>query len=311
MVDKTKLLLANHTAEKLPGLLKRIRALGCQVLTAQNVIDTLAMLKEEKPEIVVLKLSSDKVPDYEMAALEEATTPWQEVILLLNQLPTTPGGKAFGNRISDFCKADALEELTSRIELALVRLEVKNGCRKQLEVLGEQSIKDYKTGVYNDRYIFRRLMEEYQRSSRHGLALSIIMLDLDGFKTLNDSKGHAFGDFVLQAFSKHMMSLIRKIDIPGRYGGDEFLILLPNTNIEEAETIAQRLRDFVDTYTFEQDECRAQITISQGVNTYSGEGHISCEQFLKGADKAVFEAKRRGRNQVCLYPDLPPRKRKG
>jgi diguanylate cyclase (GGDEF)-like protein len=306
---KTILLLANHSGDKWPDLGGKLQKIGYDVLHSQNAIDTLAFLKENDPEILVLKLSADPIPDYELSAIEEAITPWQEIILLLKNLPKGLDKKPLLNRIGDFYTGKNRDELLSRVELAHARLEVKTTYRQQLKVLEEQSTTDYKTGIYNDRYIFRRLMEEFQRSSRHGHALSIIMIDLDGFKTLNDTQGHTFGDFVLQAFAKHLSSMMRNIDIPGRYGGDEFLLLLPNTNIEEAKVIADRLRLFLENHTFEKNNQRARITVSQGVNTYHGEGDVTCEQFLKGADRAAFEAKKQGRNKVCLYPDLPSRRK--
>jgi diguanylate cyclase (GGDEF)-like protein len=193
-------------------------------------------------------------------------------------------------------------ELSARVEMAFNSIEKEAWRKKKIRQLEEQSITDYKTGLYNDRYIMRRLVEEFQRAERHNIPLSIIMADVDEFKKLNDTLGHPFGDFVLQTMAKYLSTIIRKIDIPGRYGGDEFLILLPNTGLDEAAAIADRIRAFLDGHTFEKDGQQTGVTISQGINTYSGDGQISCDQFLKRADQAVFEAKQRGKNRVCLYP---------
>ncbi|MFH1999511.1 MAG: GGDEF domain-containing protein, partial [Planctomycetota bacterium] len=88
------------------------------------------------------------------------------------------------------------------------------------------------------------------------------------------------------------------------YGGDEFLVLLPNTGLDESTRIAERIRSFLNSHTFEKEGIRTKITISQGINTYIGDTSISCDQLLKGADLAVLESKKNGKNRISLYPLL-------
>lgn len=299
---KPVILLANHSTEPMPDIRIRLRHRGFRVCASSNLIDTISLLQNENPQVLVLKPSTLPVPAFEISSIQDAAP-----ALLIRMLVLSKEGQlkkvSFDNwKIDDFYLGESPTELTARVALAASRKSREAGLADRLKSLEEQSITDYKTGLYNDRYIFRRLQEEFQRADRHQTTLSIIMIDLDGFKELNDSQGHPFADFVLQAFAKQLSSLIRKIDIPGRYGGDEFLILLPNTGLDEAAQIASRIRTFLESYTFEKNDQRTHLTLSQGINTYSGDGRSSCDALLKGADRAVLEAKNRGKNRVCLYP---------
>lgn len=301
-IDPQTVLLANHSTSKMPGIKTRLKQRDFKVLVSSNLIDTLSFIRKEGPLIVVFKPSDLPVPEYETTLIHEAAERGQRVILVMGNEKEMKQVDVEGSEIEDFYVGRSPGELMMRIDLVLERVEREQGIMRAMEHLKEQSITDFKTGVYNDRFIFRRLIEEFQRSDRHATVLSVIMIDLDGFKEMNDSMGHQFGDFVLQTFAKKLSSLIRKIDLPGRYGGDEFLIILPNTGLDEAVSIAKRLRSFLEGHVFEKDGNRAKLTISQGINTYSGDGRISCDELLRGADKAVFEAKAKGKNRVCLYP---------
>jgi diguanylate cyclase (GGDEF)-like protein len=296
------ILLANHSPTRMPGIQSRLKRQGFELLKSNNIPDTVELFEEKQPDLVVLKPTVEPVPEYELASFCQDAGQGTKIILLLKSIPDLQSETSYWSGISDFYVGNSPAELQARIELALFQRKENFALQEKLKLLEEQSIKDYKTGLYNDRFIFRRLIEEFQRTERYGIALSIIMVDLDEFKGLNDTEGHPFGDFVLQKFAIQLGELIRKIDIPGRYGGDEFLILLPYTGLDDATIIADRMRAHVENHTFEKDGHRRRITISQGINTYSGDGSITCAEFLKGADKAVLEAKRRGRNRVCLYP---------
>jgi len=296
------ILLANHSAMDLPRVETILRRNGWRVLISGNAMDTFSILRKETPEIILLKPSAEPIPEYEVTSINKVIGSGQKVIIILETIPNTDDKEINWTGIDDFFIGDSLSELASRAQIAYSRFNKEQALQNTITTLQEQSITDYKTGLYNDRYILRRLVEEFQRVERHLNPLSIIMADVDGFKDLNDTNGHQFGDFVLQAMATHITSIIRKIDIPGRYGGDEFLILLPNTGIDEATTIADRIRSFLDQHKFEKDDHTAKVTLSQGLDTYSGDDTVTCDQFLKNADKALFEAKQRGKNRICLFP---------
>jgi diguanylate cyclase (GGDEF)-like protein len=207
-----------------------------------------------------------------------------------------------------FCRVDlTADELYRRIQLGLGRLSLLRRMEEDRLALERQSVTDFKTGTYNDRYFHRRLREEFNRARRHHTAISCVMLDFDNFKEINDTFDHAFGDFVLLSFAKKLRSIIRDIDIPARFGGDEFVLLLPNTGLDEAVQIAERIRKIVSEYRFETQIHSTSVSLSIGISSFDGIEESSPEEFLRRADCALLEAKRRGRNRVILYPQVAGR----
>lgn len=156
---------------------------------------------------------------------------------------------------------------------------------------------DSLTGVYNRRYLDIRLSEEMERSRRHGNPLSIFLLDIDYFKVINDTHGHICGDYTLRNVSRLLQNAIRSSDILGRYGGEEFCCVLPETPFEQALVLAERCREQIASTQLSCTDQTVQLTVSIGVTSQNrGE---TLEQMVKRADDALYEAKRTGRNRVC------------
>jgi diguanylate cyclase (GGDEF)-like protein len=161
------------------------------------------------------------------------------------------------------------------------------------------AVTDALTGAYNRRGLFEVGQREINRSRRVSRPLSAIMLDIDFFKQINDLHSHAVGDQILQGLAKLCMENLRDIDIFGRYGGDEFAILLPETDVNSANYVAQRLRRRVAEMPFDSQNGPISISISLGVACTIGE-ITDLAVLLDCADSAMYEAKRAGRNQVCV-----------
>lgn len=155
------------------------------------------------------------------------------------------------------------------------------------------------TQVFNKRYFMEALEREMSRAARYRRELSLIMFDIDHFKKINDSFGHPIGDEVLREFAVRLASNVRAIDLPCRYGGEEFTVIMPDTKLEDAQRIAERIRLHVAGSPFRvaHGEEQLTVTISIGVASTSGPGD-SPEALLKRADEAVYEAKAAGRNKV-------------
>lgn len=190
---------------------------------------------------------------------------------------------------------ELLQAIAPQIAVAIDResLKDKAGEFEQL------SVTDALTGLLNRRYLEERLTEEIKRSNRHGYPMSFMMLDVDEFKTYNDTFGHPEGDNALKIVASEMRVNLRGADIAARYGGEEFSILLPQTTSEEAETIAERIRQRIDATIFPN----RKVTISIGIANCSYELN-SPQALILAADKALFEAKRKGRNNVQVYEKL-------
>lgn len=157
------------------------------------------------------------------------------------------------------------------------------------------------TGAYNKTYFNKALEQEVKKSKISGDPLSLIILDLDFFKKVNDNFGHDAGDYVLKAMSDIVLkSAIRGNDVFARYGGEEFCILLPGTNIKQSFAIAERLRKQIQDFKFMYDNKELPVTASIGVSDYR-QGVNSPQDLFKRADKAVYSAKENGRNQVQYF----------
>ena len=312
-IEVQSILLAHHGSGRLPGVLAPLRRRGFQVQVTRNLVDTRDRVRAARPGIVLLRPSAEPVLPQELAPILDQMEREQQFLLHTRALPDLEALGKLRTRVDDLCVGSSPREMVARILLARERLARALEMRRKLALAEERSHTDYKTGLLNDRSIQEKLREECQRADRYLSVLSVIMMDLDGFKELNDREGHPFADFVLQVFAQELKSLIRRTDKAGRFGGDEFLLILPHTGLDEAAAIAERIRRHFEHYLFARNEQRARVTVSQGINTYTGgertgrTGGSPAEAwtaFLKGADDAVLEAKRRGRNRVCLYPLL-------
>ena len=166
------------------------------------------------------------------------------------------------------------------------------------------SITDSLTGLPNRRYLEERLAEELNRSKRYDYPMSFLMIDIDDFKAYNDKNGHQAGDLALQITAHCLKAALRAADVASRYGGEEFCILLPQTALAEAGTIADRIRHRVNTthYPHGKSQPLGRVTISVGVSTYS-QIINSSENIIAAADRALYQAKSLGKDRVEFYLD--------
>lgn len=184
----------------------------------------------------------------------------------------------------------------------LGRVITLNNISEQVELyqqVKEASMTDALTGVYNRRAFVEKGETEIARSLRHRRSLSVIMIDIDDFKTINDEHGHSIGDNALVAVAQLCRQQMRSVDAIARYGGDEFVILLPETNAEDAYNLAERICQDVAQISFASETgAPCSLKISMGVAELGGKQTL--ESLLHRADKALYEAKRAGKNQVVL-----------
>jgi diguanylate cyclase (GGDEF)-like protein len=177
--------------------------------------------------------------------------------------------------------------------------------RSELMRTRELALQDELTGLANRRALEQMLANEVDRAQRHGRPLAILMADIDRFKSINDTYGHRAGDEVLRELSRLLAEKLRSIDRAARYGGEEFFVLMPDTPVDEARRVAERVRSAVEEHTFvvdpEDDEpaIGLRITVSIGVSGLPEDAE-SLEGLVEVADRALYEAKRRGRNRVVL-----------
>ncbi len=165
----------------------------------------------------------------------------------------------------------------------------------------ELSVSDELTGAFNYRYFTQSLLEEIKRSKRYRQSLSLMMVDIDWFKKCNDSYGHLFGNLVLKDVVSIIKRCIRDVDILCRYGGEEFIVILPQTNKKDAYAIAERVRFFVQKHSFQDPGMRikTKLTVSLGVATFP-EDATDPDKLILQVDSALYQAKGKGKNLVCV-----------
>lgn len=164
-------------------------------------------------------------------------------------------------------------------------------------IIREKSDRDYLTGIFNRRKISELIEEDYHRRVRYKGMSTIILMDLDHFKEVNDSLGHKAGDLLLKEVTSRISPLLRQSDSFGRYGGDEFLILLPETEIEKGRQVARRIKSELTGKPFVYKNKLIDIFASFGISSVSGNEEDINSAFLE-ADKKLYESKRKGRNQI-------------
>ncbi|GEM_PF-5337057 len=168
---------------------------------------------------------------------------------------------------------------------------------RHLQVMEIRARSDPLTGLVNREEVFTRLDQELERADRYGHTVSVVMLDLDHFKELNDTYGHLAGDEVLREFGGLLRNFMRDADVAGRYGGEEFIAILPHVGLEGAETLAERFLAKLRELTFEAEGQEMTITCSAGVTELRSPGEAA-EDLIERADTALYEAKQKGRDRV-------------
>lgn len=173
--------------------------------------------------------------------------------------------------------------------------------RGKIDELSEQLLTDALTGLYNYRHLLWAMNQEIERVHRNGGAFSVIVLDFDDFKKINDQHGHEFGNQVLQTIGAFFQRSLRKLDVPCRFGGEEFVLILPSTDLRDAVQLAERIREGVTRIQMQANGQPVPLSISLGVDVYRASDRLTAEVFLDRADQYLLQAKQAGKNRVH-YP---------
>lgn len=283
-------------------LARRARRMGLTVVEADNGADALQAVASQAFDVLVLDLYMPGATGLEVFQAARRTQPKIQAILLTGSASVETAVEALRQGAYDYL-TKPLESL-AMYELALTRaLEHRHLMRENARLFQEVqrlAITDSLTGLFNRHKLAEALETECERAVRYGRPVSMIMMDLDDLKVVNDTHGHPGGDVVLQKVAEAIRSHIRRLDLPTRYGGDEFLVLLPETSLADAERVAQRISG-------EVRKIRAgdlSISASTGVVEWVA-GYQSSQEFLRAADQALYQAKRRGHGAIVLHPGEP------
>jgi diguanylate cyclase (GGDEF)-like protein len=165
-------------------------------------------------------------------------------------------------------------------------------------LLKHQSMTDDLTGIYNRHHILSELDREIERARRYHHGLSGLMIDIDNFKIINDKYGHVAGDFVLREVAHFLTQGLRRIDILGRYGGDEFFVILPEASIETSKIVAERMLKNISEHSFRLKLMNLPVTVSIGITTFGTVDNVDRTVLVEKADTALMAAKKAGKNRV-------------
>jgi diguanylate cyclase (GGDEF)-like protein len=165
----------------------------------------------------------------------------------------------------------------------------------------ERTLRDVKTGLFNNGFLMTRLNEEIARAKRTGSCASIIIMDVDKFKNFNDTYGHMAGDRVLETLALTIKQAVRTEDVPSRFGGEEFTVLMPDTDKQAVWIAAERLRTAVASMKIDWDPPLPQVTISLGVFTFNRDTDLPAAEIIHCADEALYLSKERGRNRTTVW----------
>ncbi|RMH01613.1 MAG: GGDEF domain-containing protein [Planctomycetota bacterium] len=299
-----RLALLNHRGEALDALRSGFQERGWTVLSSERLDRSARLLAEEDPDAAVVAPLTLDPGTLEWELLTAGLSPTRPVPWLVLPWPAAPIHALGGLFRPSGTLADWLSLPVSPAEAAarlgnLLRLQgLVAAERARSAELEGQLITDHKTGLANDRHFRDRLEQEFERTRRHGSPLGLILLDLDDFKRLNDEASYEFGDLALRAVGRILRRSVRAIDIPARIGGDEFAVLLPNTTLEEAVGVAERILAAAGRSRVEEGPHAADLRLSLGVAGFTGHGLEQPRELFLRANEALEEAKRSGKGKV-------------
>lgn len=281
------------------GSARVVRARGYEVVELEKIYSRMNMHVSETPNLLKMALSGSPlvIPDTrnEPGWVDIDGVDWIKSYI---GAPIHVKGQVVGYINLDSTRYGAFDRSQAeRLQIFADQAAIAIENARMYEKVEQMAIVDTLTGLYNRRHFFELSEREVERYKRYKSPLSLIMLDLDYFKKVNDQFGHHSGDMVLQELSKIFASSLRKMDIPGRIGGEEFVVLLPETELDQAIFVAERLRKKIENTTFEGDCQKFNVTASMGVVSMKEE-IIDLQMLISIADKLMYQAKSAGRNQL-------------
>jgi diguanylate cyclase (GGDEF)-like protein len=301
------LAILNHRGEPVARLRSWFQDRGWKVRTTKDLAGSLEVLADQDVAAVAVIPLTLTWNTLEWEALFPLLSPRRSIPWLLLPWQDSPPANIASllrgrDAMADWLPSPfSLPEAEARLQNLLRRDSMLASTKTRAAALESQLITDHKTGLANDRHFRKRLSEEFERTQRHGAPMSIILLDIDDFKKMNDAASYEFGDLGLRTTGQVLRQSVRSIDIPARIGGDEFGIILPNTTLEEALAVAHRIRSTSEQTLVEDSQNRETLRYSQGVAMYQGHHLQDATQLFLRANDALKSAKAAGKNQVQFY----------
>lgn len=266
---------------------------------AGDGLEGLKILLGTKIDLVVCDVEMPRLDGFRFLAMVRAREELRDIPILLLTGKGDMDSKVRGleQGASDYItKPFDASELVARVKIHLKIKRLQDELLRANELLLEISHTDHLTGLYNRRYLMDILEREYPRTKRTGSSLSFLILDIDHFKDINDKFGHQEGDTVLAHAAAVFREQLRGYDTPVRFGGDEFVAVLPEASLSDAMVVAERVRKALEQIAFSGKLEKVRISASLGVAVYPSAEVATVEDLIRAADNALYRAKARGRN---------------
>jgi len=278
-----------------------LEGVGHRVVSARDGREAIAVALADRPDVILLDVKMPGMDGFEVCTQlqtlsETATIP----VMFVTANYTEEQDVLHGLEIGAY---DYLVKPVSR-SLLLARVGVMLRIHRSDERVRERSMIDDFTGLFSKNYVVRRLVDELQRPRGRDAAISVTIIDLDDFRICNDTFGHQFGDEVLKRVSATLQANIRLYDSVGRYGGEEFLIVQPETSEREAELLIEGLKDKVAEERFYGEGRELSVTFSAGIAEW--DRRMSAEELIRAAEGGLYAAKRAGNNKTVRSSQLNP-----
>jgi two-component system, cell cycle response regulator len=307
-VAPSRILVVEDSRTQADWLRQVLEREGYAVSVAQDGREAIRRVRGEPPDLVLLDMILPDMNGLDVLRVIKARSEEQFIPVILLSVRSDLDSRVTGLRLGadDFlAKPFADAEIQARAAAMLRIKSLQDQLRATKSQLEKLSVTDGLTGLFNHRHFQERLADEFRRAQRYADPVSLIMLDLDHFKEVNDKYGHPFGDRVLRETAQLIRSSIRDPDICSRYGGEEFSIILPKTHLQGALAVSERIFHALRAKTYAVEDgappAALRVTASIGVAFYPSKDVTSPELLVKFADEALYRAKREGRDTICLY----------
>jgi len=306
-----RILIVDDHEDNVELLRARLESWGFETLRAKDGAEALSKIESSLPDLVLLDIMMPKIDGIEVARRVKNNPDLPFIpIIMQTALDSTEnkvegleaGADDYITKPIDFPELKA--RVNSMLRIKRLQEEIEERERELMEAnerLRHMSQTDSLTGLENRRHIETRLEEMFEHAKRLAEPFSCVMVDLDKFKSVNDEYGHQVGDVVLKQLARILKNEVREIDHAGRYGGEEFILLLTGTVLDAAVTFAERVRRAIEEHTFTFEGGSLKRTASFGVAGWPHPKISNCDALVRAADDALYVAKETGRNRVVRF----------
>lgn len=300
--DLDRILVVDDDPSTILIVKEALKSEGYLVESAENGAAALEKMEDWSPSLVLLDINMPGINGVDTLKEIRKKKDYTSTMFVSGNSKTGDIIGGLDSGADDYiCKPFNVMELLARVRAQLRIKKLQDQLKVANSKLEKLVVTDDLTGLFNMRSLYDRLDRELARGSRFNRRLAVVMMDMDHFKSVNDSNDHLFGSFVLSEVGKIIQKNIRKIDFAARYGGDEFLIVLSEVDLKGAQSFCERLRSGLEKATFTKDGYSMNLTCSLGFAITDPTIPIPAKELVRKADHALYEAKETGRNRVCYY----------